>query len=46
MLDLGRADTLDDRARDGDGGPLVEPRQQQRELVATEPEALPALAQA
>ena len=46
MLDLGPADALDDRARDGDRRALVEAGQQHGELVAAEAEALAALAQA
>ena len=45
LVDLERADPLDDRARDRDGRAFVEPGQQDGELVAAEPERLAALAQ-
>ncbi len=46
LLELRRADALDDRAGDADGRALVEPGEEHGELVAAEPEALATLAEA
>src|SRR5207248_1342221 len=46
LLDLRRADTLDDRPGDCDRRALVEPGEEHGELVAAEAEALAALAEA
>ena len=43
---MGGGDALDDRAGDSDGFRLVELRQEHGELVAAQPEALAALAEA
>src|SRR5438067_1033751 len=45
VLELERADPVDDRLCGRDGRPLVEPGQDQRKLVAAEPERFAALAQ-
>src|ERR671920_720134 len=46
VLELERGDALDDRGRSGVRLLPVQPRHQDRELVAAEPERLAALAQA